>query len=157
MRELKELTAGLDAPALIMQLGPFVLVQRPFVPQPRAMHRTVTAPLGKRPSSTVDFEDLWVLTLPPVRESDSFVIGRGAECDVVIDEKTVSSQHARIDWSKGDATLTDLKSSNGTLINGTPAKADLPQRVQDNDAIDFGAVRVLFLKVETFLKRMGRR
>ncbi len=157
MRELKELTKGLDAAALIMQLGPFVLVQRPYEPQPRALHRGVTAPLGRRPTATVDFDDLWVLTLPPVREADAFVIGRGAECDVVIDEKTVSSQHARIEWSKGEATLTDLDSSNGTQVNGKPAKGGVTQAVQDNDAIDFGAVRLIFMKVDTFMRRMGRR
>lgn len=162
VRELKELTQSLSREALMQQLGPFVLVQRPFVPQPRVMARGVTAPLGKRPTASFDFDDLWVLTLPPVRSRDSFTIGRGAECEVVIDEKTVSSLHARIDWADlgpnhQAAMLHDLKSSNGTLLNGDKVKPEEPKLLRDNDAVDIGSVRLLYMTAETFLKRMGRK
>ncbi len=161
VRELKELTQGLGRDALLKQLGPFVLVQRPFAPQPHAA-RNVTAPMGRRPTASVDFEDLWVLTLPPIRARDSFTLGRGAECDVVIDEKTVSSVHAKIDWadlgpSHRAAMLHDLKSSNGTLLNGDPVKPEEPKLLHDNDAVDIGSVRLIYLLADTFLKRMGRR
>jgi hypothetical protein len=161
VRELKELTQGLDRDALLKQLGPFVLVQRPFVPQPRALTRNATAPLGKRPTASFDFEDLWLLTLPPIRQRDSFTIGRGAECDLVIDEKTVSSQHAKIDWadlgpSHKAAMLHDLGSSNGTLLNGEKVLAVTPKLLKDNDALDIGSVRLLYMLADTFLKRIRR-
>ncbi|MFT3836707.1 MAG: FHA domain-containing protein [Myxococcaceae bacterium] len=162
VRELKELTHSLTRDALLQQLGPFVLVQRPFTPQPRAMARGVTAPLGKRPTASFDFEDLWILTLPPVRSRDAFTIGRGAECDVVVDEKTVSSVHAKIDWADlgpnhRAAMLFDMKSSNGTLLNGDKVSPDEPKLLRDNDAVDIGSVRLLYMTTDTFLKRIGRK
>ncbi len=49
----------------------------------------------------------------------SFFIGRDGACDLVIEDDRVSRQHARIDLAAdGTVTLTDLGSSNGTLVNG---------------------------------------
>jgi serine phosphatase RsbU (regulator of sigma subunit)/pSer/pThr/pTyr-binding forkhead associated (FHA) protein len=46
------------------------------------------------------------------------VIGRHPECDIVVDAGAVSRQHARINQSNGDFFLEDLKSRNGTYLNG---------------------------------------
>ncbi|HEU0004742.1 MAG TPA: FHA domain-containing protein, partial [Terriglobia bacterium] len=45
-------------------------------------------------------------------------IGRKADNDLVIAEKTVSGQHARIHFRKGKFYLEDLQSANETKVNG---------------------------------------
>ena len=155
VRELKALASRLDAAALEKQLGPFVLVQRPWqkTAEGAGAPPKTTRVLGKRKQqSPLDFEDLWVATLPPMSEMDAFAIGRSPDCDVVLDEDTVSKRHARIDWLGTVAELEDLGSSNGTFVNGQKVRAR--QRLEDNDAIDFGNVQVFFLHVATLQRRM---
>jgi pSer/pThr/pTyr-binding forkhead associated (FHA) protein len=107
-----------------------------------------------KPSAVLAFEDLWVATLPPLAETDSFVLGRSPDCDLVIDEETVSSHHARIEWMVEHAELEDLGSSNGTFVNGV--KVSGHTRLVDSDAIDFGGVRVFFFSVSTLRQRMNQ-
>lgn len=47
----------------------------------------------------------------------SLVIGRDAECDIVIPERQVSRQHARITKGNNGVILEDLGSKNGTYLN----------------------------------------
>ena len=48
----------------------------------------------------------------------ALVIGRANDADVVLGDTAASRRHARILTSRGHATLTDLGSHNGTLVNG---------------------------------------
>ncbi|KAB3519149.1 DUF2662 domain-containing protein [Corynebacterium sp. zg254] len=48
------------------------------------------------------------------------IIGRGNGVDLRIPDTGVSRQHAEIQWDGFDAVLTDLNSTNGTSVNGTP-------------------------------------
>ena len=50
-------------------------------------------------------------------------IGRRETCDVVISDGVVSGQHALIRETDGKWVLTDLESSNGTLVNGQRIKS----------------------------------
>lgn len=45
-------------------------------------------------------------------------IGRAADNDVVLDDPTVSSHHARLSWSGGVLVVEDLSSANGTFVDG---------------------------------------
>ena len=45
-------------------------------------------------------------------------IGRGSECDLVLDEPEMSRQHACIESTGSGIYLRDLGSSNGTFVNG---------------------------------------
>ena len=45
-------------------------------------------------------------------------IGRGAECELVLRDSKVSRRHARLAARDGVLVLTDLGSTNGTLVNG---------------------------------------
>ena len=47
------------------------------------------------------------------------LVGRDPQCDIVIDHPTVSWQHARLETTNGRTTLADLKSTNGTFVNGS--------------------------------------
>jgi pSer/pThr/pTyr-binding forkhead associated (FHA) protein len=48
---------------------------------------------------------------------DGLVIGRGAECDISVDDPGVSRRHAVVKPGRGGFTLTD-ESANGTFVNG---------------------------------------
>ena len=46
------------------------------------------------------------------------LIGRTAQCDITIDDSSVSRKHASIESKDSRFLLQDLKSTNGTLVNG---------------------------------------
>lgn len=51
-------------------------------------------------------------------EKKSIVIGRKSDCDIVIDDKEVSSRHAKILLNHNNLTIEDLDSVNGVFVNG---------------------------------------
>jgi predicted component of type VI protein secretion system len=54
----------------------------------------------------------------PLKPNREVVIGRGSEFDMVLDEDMVSRRHAKIVTYHGQIVLHDLKSTNGTFVNG---------------------------------------
>jgi hypothetical protein len=61
-------------------------------------------------------------------------IGRDSDCELVLEgeaSSAVSRRHACIDLSESGATVTDLGSSNGTLLNGQLLDGPAPLRVGD--------------------------
>ena len=48
------------------------------------------------------------------------MVGRHDACDVVLDHPTVSRQHARLLFRDGKWIVHDLRSTNGTSVNGIP-------------------------------------
>ena len=78
---------------------------------------------------------------------DELLIGRGADCDLVVPDRQVSRHHARVKRSDGGFLLEDLRSKNGTHLNGAPISAAV--RLQDGDVIQIAlAVRLAFLGSE---------
>jgi hypothetical protein len=45
------------------------------------------------------------------------VLGRDQTCDLILDEKTVSAEHARLSYHHGNWWVEDLHSRNGTFLN----------------------------------------
>lgn len=52
----------------------------------------------------------------------SLTIGRGEDCDIVIDDRQVSRHHARVFNNQGSIELEDLTSKNGTFHSGKQLK-----------------------------------
>jgi pSer/pThr/pTyr-binding forkhead associated (FHA) protein/ABC-type multidrug transport system ATPase subunit len=75
-------------------------------------------------------EQVFILKAPVM------VIGRMAPADIILDNKVVSRQHARITLEGGQYSLEDLNSRNGTFVNGEPIKAKVP--IQSGDRIYLG-------------------
>lgn len=46
------------------------------------------------------------------------LIGRTDQCDITINDSSISRKHASIESKDGRFLLQDLKSKNGTLVNG---------------------------------------
>jgi pSer/pThr/pTyr-binding forkhead associated (FHA) protein len=70
------------------------------------------------------------------------VIGRELDATVQIDSPGVSRHHARILVSRGEATLEDTGSKNGTQLNGIRLAA--PARLADGDEIGLGTIKLKF-------------
>jgi DNA-binding response OmpR family regulator len=72
--------------------------------------------------------------------SDILSIGRGLECDIIIDDRQVSRVHAQIRTTKSNETqLEDLDSKNGTFLNGEIIGE--PKVLKDGDEIKIALVQ----------------
>jgi hypothetical protein len=69
------------------------------------------------------------------------VIGRDPDAAIRCDATGVSRHHARILISKGEATVEDLESKNGTYVMG---KRIASARLSDGDEIRLGVVSLIF-------------
>lgn len=72
---------------------------------------------------------------------DNVTLGRLPECDVTLDDPSVSRRHAKI-WRNGESwTIEDLGSTNGVKVNGSQVgRSDLA----DGDRLHLGTVQLLF-------------
>jgi pSer/pThr/pTyr-binding forkhead associated (FHA) protein len=73
------------------------------------------------------------------RSGDSFVVGRGADCDVVIPDPEVSRKHFRVEVNGRHGYLEDLGSRNRTVVNGFRVSHAF---LKDGDVIDIGQCRI---------------
>jgi pSer/pThr/pTyr-binding forkhead associated (FHA) protein len=73
--------------------------------------------------------------------AEKYVIGRNQDCDLVIDNLGISRQHAEIVMEAGVPILKDLKSNNGTYVNG---KRITRYNLNDGDEIAIGKFTITF-------------
>lgn len=68
----------------------------------------------------------------------NYTIGRDpAHCDILLEDDSVSRQHAALELDpQGEATIVDLRSSNGTFVNGEVVTR---RELRDGDRIGFGS------------------
>jgi DNA-binding NtrC family response regulator len=74
-----------------------------------------------------------------LREGESLVVGRAAPADCIIDHRSLSRTHARLDLRGGIFTLKDLDSTNGCLLNGTAVQV---ARIYEGDVARLGGVEM---------------
>jgi diguanylate cyclase (GGDEF)-like protein len=70
------------------------------------------------------------------------VIGRGSDCDIRINDHSVSRRHARLQPGADGYYAVDLQSTNGTFVNDTPASM---QKLKDGDYLRVGNAIYRFL------------
>jgi hypothetical protein len=75
-----------------------------------------------------------------IRKQD-LTIGRLPECDVVVKDPGASRRHARIHTEGSEYVLTDLGSTNGTLVNGEPVRE---RALAHGDRITIGTTDIEF-------------
>src|SRR5215472_2978677 len=68
----------------------------------------------------------------------TWIIGSGADCDLVVERPTISGRHCRFTELADGYLLEDLGSSNGTYVNGE--RIDAVTRVTAGDRITMGAL-----------------
>jgi Protein of unknown function (DUF3662)/FHA domain len=69
-------------------------------------------------------------------------IGRSRQSDVVVDDPNVSRQHAEIRPRGGSWVLTDLGSTNGSVLNGR--RIEGPEVLKPGDQIEIGTSSMTF-------------
>ncbi len=70
------------------------------------------------------------------------LLGRSAMSDVVIDHEFISKHHALLVWVDDEVMLLDLKSRNGTYVNGERVERKI---LNDNDVLALGEYRIKLL------------
>jgi hypothetical protein len=69
-------------------------------------------------------------------------IGRSPECEVFLDDVTVSRRHAELVRNGDTYTITDLGSLNGTYVNRKRIES---AQLEDDDEVQIGKYRLTFL------------
>ena len=70
--------------------------------------------------------------------SETVLIGRGDDCDFQLEHREVSRHHARLERMGAQWMVTDLGSSNGTLLNGQSIAARTPVQFSAGQIITIG-------------------
>jgi hypothetical protein len=170
LKELRAMARTLSPSVFLQQLGPLALVERP------AAETLLTGSPSRKPGEigptsvvhpelvmarmlllALETEDLQVATLPPLRSEDELRVGRQPDCDLVIDDESVSKRHAVLRWH-ADAqrcTLEDEGSTNGTFVN-TVSPIEGETELHDGDIVCFGDVAFWFLLTKTLHSRLAR-
>ena len=73
------------------------------------------------------------------------LIGRSPDCDVFLDDVTVSRKHAELIRDGERFTIKDLGSLNGTFVNRRRIEAEEVE-VEDDDELQIGKYRLTFLR-----------
>ncbi len=96
-------------------------------------------------------EDVVVNTFP--LDKDRITIGRSPDCDIQIEESSVSSKHARIEMIPNpivsvltDIFIEDLNSMNGTCVNDAEITR---QQIQNQDRIRIAFTEFILVSEET--------
>jgi predicted component of type VI protein secretion system len=71
-------------------------------------------------------------------------IGRGRDCDIVLDDPKVSRRHVAVERALDRYFLVDLGSSNGTFVNGFKVTLRGQIALQERDSIEVGDTRLVF-------------
>jgi len=79
----------------------------------------------------------------PLVAGQTWAVGRGDGCAVLLDSRSVSRLHALIQRrNAGDYFLVDLGSRNGSFVNGR--RVSVPMRLHDSDRLLFAEEELIF-------------
>jgi hypothetical protein len=162
IKELRALGTSLPEAEFRRQLGPFALIQRPPAnDSTETLDPTRTASKAMIEQGMLsllfEFEDLMVATLPPLGKTDSLMFGRLPDCDVVLEDGSVSKQHATLQWDEAQqrCTVKDLGSRNGTFVNDVIIMKR-EAALKDGDILSVGYVQFWYLLSETLHTRLRK-
>jgi pSer/pThr/pTyr-binding forkhead associated (FHA) protein/tetratricopeptide (TPR) repeat protein len=79
-------------------------------------------------------------------DKDEVSIGRGKDCDIVLDDKKASRKHAIIRREGVSFSIKDLDSANGVFVNGAKV---LEQQLSGDDILKIGNIEFRFLVLST--------
>ncbi len=76
--------------------------------------------------------------------SDSTIVGRGGQADIVLNVPSISRHHMRLDPRSDGWVVVDLDSRNGTFVDGIATSSE-PVRLRDGSELTLaGAVTIRF-------------
>ncbi|XXF78695.1 FHA domain-containing protein [Myxococcaceae bacterium GXIMD 01537] len=167
VKELRGLAGRLSESFFCKQVGPFALVQKP----PRPVVEQMAMRMGSQrtayaagPGSIeqmqlavlLQFDELRVATLPPLGAQDVLTVGRLPSCDLVINDPSVSKEHALLRWhgQAGACTVEDLGSTNGTQLNGQKLDKHREAFVRDGFLVRFGDADFAYFTAGSLFQRL---
>lgn len=169
IREIRGLAANVTPKQFEHELGPFALIQKPASMAPPAGTQMMGLPINARATQIfrpdkltsdmvamlMQFDELLIATLPPVEGGGELTVGRAPDCDLVVDDPSVSKRHAKLKWNavKNVAMLEDTGSTNGTYLNAA-IRIRRTVLLRDGDVISFGDVSFWFLLAKTLHDRL---
>ena len=118
-------------------------------------HRMVVAELEKKRGTEASKAGLEqrvaaVKKTPRNPIASQISIGRGDDNDIVVEEPTVSKQHAFFEQRGRLWTLSDLDSANGTFVSGRQLSPDDTSPLTDETVIALGSCEMRFLLPMSF-------
>jgi hypothetical protein len=133
-------------PWLVWEAGPW----RPPPPD-----RATLVDTGERSgrSSSGDALALEVSPRPGRARFEGVRLGRGPENDLVVDDGTLSRAHLLLRVQEGGWTVEDLRSSNGTRVNGASLDGR-PVPIESGSCIEAGSVRLTFYDAKGLYLRL---
>ena len=82
-------------------------------------------------------------------------IGRGAECEVKVEHRSISRHHATIEVQDNQFVIKDIGSANGIQVNG---ESYASTRLQPGDRIDMGHIQLrFFARVDPGFELLSRQ
>jgi putative methionine-R-sulfoxide reductase with GAF domain len=82
-----------------------------------------------------------------LRDGETLTVGRDPACTLVLEDPRVSERHARLTWTGTGWVLEDLKSKNGSSLNGAPPPRDGTE-LAHGDSLSFGGLWARFERLE---------
>jgi hypothetical protein len=80
--------------------------------------------------------------------SGEYLIGRANECEISLRGPRVSRRHARLHVERGGASIEDLGSANGVLVNGRRIPAAGLHGLSQGDRIEVGGIELTMLEAD---------
>jgi hypothetical protein len=155
---------GVSMPPTVSAPSPPVRTARPASPAPPeptvpqrpsprpsvASHqppRQPTMPVAPKPAPSA-----WLVLRVGPRAGQQFGLQRGrntvgrdpSKADILIEDNTVSGEHARVKFEQGRFYVYDLASTNGTYVNNRRIQRSI---LMDNDKVRFGNMEMVFKHV----------
>jgi ferredoxin-NADP reductase len=85
-----------------------------------------------------------------ISKKKDFLIGRAPHCDVILNNPTVSREHAKISCETNQYHFTDLGSTNGSQINNIVREALQSLPLSVNDTIQLGDFAILIEEITSY-------
>ena len=79
------------------------------------------------------------------RVVDRIVIGRAADCDIIVTDRLASRHHAEVQKIRDAYYITDHTSTNGVLVNGNRIEPGTYVRLRATDIITIGRTELRFV------------
>lgn len=79
---------------------------------------------------------------------NEITVGRDPQCELTLNDHSVSRQHAKIIVKWGSHVIQDLQSKNGTYVNGEKIADETT--LADGDEIVFGSIKAIFKNPQEF-------
>ena len=100
-------------------------------------------------------ERVWFLVKKPQNKQElRIVVGRTAETDVTIPELSISTEHCAFSASPFGLRITDLGSTNGTIVDGQRLGKGESGQLRSGSKIILGRFEFEYLRHKDFVQRL---